>query len=85
MENCRFITELNKGLNKANASLFVYNINTEMYWSDDNIRAEAAVFGLVDYSITDVVVVMYEKIKNRSIAEKIISDARSAMSSSITA
>ncbi len=77
VENCRFITELNKGLNKANASLFVYNINTEMYWSDDNIRAEAAVFGLVDYSITDVVVVMYEKIKNRSIAEKIISDARS--------
>ncbi len=75
VENCRFITELNNGLRKQNAALFVYNINAEMYWSDDNIRAESAVFGLVDFNITDVVIVMYERIKNHSVARKIIDEA----------
>ena len=76
IDNIRFIMQLNKELQKLDSTLFIYNVNTDLYWSDDNIRAESAVFGLVDYSITDVVIVMYERIKNKTITDKVIEAAK---------
>ena len=75
IDNIRFIMRLNKGLKEQNASLFIYNVNTDLYWSDDNIRAESAVFGLVDMRITDVVIVMYERIKNKTVTDRVIESA----------
>ena len=75
IENCRFITELNEGLAKKDSTLFIYNVSTDLYWDDSNIRAEASVFSLVDFDVTDVVIIMHEKIKNNTIAENIISEA----------
>ena len=75
IDNIRFIMQLNKGLKELNASLFIYNVSTDLYWSDDNIRAESAVFGLVDMQMTDVVIVMYERIKNKTVTDKVIESA----------
>ncbi|MDO4863872.1 MAG: GGDEF domain-containing protein, partial [Ruminococcus sp.] len=35
-----------------------------------------AVFGLVDFEITDVVIVMYERIKNTTVTDKVIAEAK---------
>ncbi|MBR6069549.1 MAG: GGDEF domain-containing protein [Ruminococcus sp.] len=68
--------QLNKGLKELDSTLFIYNVNIDLYWSDENIRAEAAVFGLVDYNVTDVLIIMYERIKNNTITDKLIDEAK---------
>lgn len=76
IESSRFVTGLNRSLNESDASLFIYNINTDLYWDDSNIRAEAAVFGLVNYDVTDIVIIMYERIKNKTICDRITEEAK---------
>lgn len=76
IESSRFITGLNRSLKESGASLFIYNINTDLYWDDSNIRAEAAVFGLVNYDVTDIVIIMYERIKNKTICDRITKEAK---------
>lgn len=75
MENSRFIMEINRLLSEHGASLFIYAINTDLYWDDRNIRADSFVFSLIDYSVTDAVIIMHEKIKSTTVTEQIISDA----------
>ena len=77
IDNVRYIIKLNDEIKKLDASLFIYNVNTDLYWSDENIRAESAVFGLIDFDITDVVILMYERIKNETISDQIIRKAQS--------
>lgn len=76
MENNRFIIEINRLLAEHGASLFIYAINTDLYWDDRNIRADSFVFSLIDYSITDAVIIMHEKVKSGTVTEQIISEAR---------
>ena len=76
VDNIKFIMELNNGLKDLNALMFIYNINTDLYWSDDNIRADSTVFSLIDFAVTDVVIIMYERIKNKSLSAKIIKAAQ---------
>ena len=47
MENSRFIAELNRRLSGASCSLFIYNINTDLYWDENHLSAETAVFDLI--------------------------------------
>ena len=75
-ENCRFIANLNERLVESGCSLWIYNINTDMYWNDEHPRAEAAVFDLIDYEKTDVIILMDEKIKSHEIAGRILKRAR---------
>lgn len=72
----RFVSALNDKLVNNSASLMVYSINTELYWDDDNISAEVAVYDIIKYGITDAVIIMDEKIKNRSVVEKIIAESK---------
>ena len=74
-ENCRFVADLNKCLNQENCSLWIYNINTDLYWEEDSLRAETAVFGLIDYEKTDVIVLMDEKIKSHRVANDVLEQA----------
>ena len=76
LENCRFVMELNEKLRKQNCSLWVYVINTDLYWNDTEYNAETSVFELIDYAHTDVVIIMDEKIKSRKTADSIIQDAQ---------
>lgn len=71
-----FITELNDKLNKQGYRLFIYNMSTDMAWSDNIKDSETLVFDLIDYSIVDMVVIMDEKIKSRTVTEYIISNAK---------
>ena len=76
-ENARFITELNQFLRPHDCSLWIYNINTDLYWEEDAVasNAEVAVFDLIDYERTDAVIIMDEKIKSRTVADSIIRKA----------
>lgn len=76
MENHRFITHLNKALVKEQYSLWIYHINADLYWKDDELRAETAVFDLIDYDKTDVIILMDERIKSKKITNRIISRAK---------
>ena len=78
MENSRFIAELNRRLSGASCSLFIYNINTDLYWDENHLSAETAVFDLIDYDRTDAVILMDEKIKSRRISGQIIRRAGQA-------
>ena len=78
VENTRFITEVSKRLSEQNASLFLYAINTDLYWDDRNIRADSFVFSLIDYSVTDAVIIMHEKVKSDTVSEQIINEAHAA-------
>ncbi|MBR1555012.1 MAG: hypothetical protein IJ644_06415, partial [Oscillospiraceae bacterium] len=52
IENRKFVIELNQKLKQENCSLWIYHINTDLYWEEDTSRPEASVFELVDFSIT---------------------------------
>ena len=75
-DNNRFIAILNEQLRSAGCSLFIYNITTDLYWNEDETRAEASVFDLIDYERTDAVVIMDEKIKSRNVSKKIVRNSR---------
>ncbi|MBQ8928596.1 MAG: GGDEF domain-containing protein [Oscillospiraceae bacterium] len=78
MENSRFIAELNRRCAKAACSLFIYNINTDLYWDDSHPSAETAVFDLIDCDRTDAIILMDEKIKSRRISGNILDRAHAA-------
>lgn len=71
-----FIAALNEQLQKYNFALWVYALNEDLYWEEDKRPAEASVFDYISYEHIDVVIIMDEKIKSHSIAQKIISEAR---------
>lgn len=75
-ENYRFISRLSVILRKMNISLFIYDISSDIYWDESIIRAEASVFDLIRYDKSDIIIIMHEKIKSRTITEKIISRAK---------
>lgn len=70
-----FIERFNDLLSSNNISLFIYAINTAVYWKEDEVSAEAYVYDLIPYDIVDCVVCMDEKIKSRRIIERIIGRA----------
>ena len=78
IENSRFIMELSRLLDEQGCSLWIYNINTDLYWNDDEYNAETSVFDLIDYENSDAIIIMDEKIKSRSISDKIIRRANAA-------
>ncbi|MCR5625445.1 MAG: substrate-binding domain-containing protein [Lachnospiraceae bacterium] len=67
-----FVTKLNQKINGENYRLFIYNLCNDLSWSEDKQNIEAAVFDLIDYSITDAVVIMNEKIRNKEVTQEII-------------
>lgn len=76
MENHSLVVHLNKALVKENCSIWIYHINADLYWMDEAAKAETAVFELIDYEKTDVIILMDERIKSKKISEKIISRAK---------
>lgn len=73
-----FVSELNRVLSESGYRLFLYHISTDLYWSECIEDSEALVYELIDYSIVDTVIIMDEKIKNRFLAEHIISNTKTA-------
>ncbi|MBO6298714.1 MAG: GGDEF domain-containing protein [Lachnospiraceae bacterium] len=71
-----YILALCERLREQGFSLWIYSINEDLYWVEDHFPAEAAIFSYIDYEKTDIVILMDEKIKNHTIARRIIKDAK---------
>ncbi|MCR5202335.1 MAG: GGDEF domain-containing protein [Lachnospiraceae bacterium] len=71
-----FVTKLNEKLKGDNYRLFVYNLCNEFYWDENRRGIEASLFNLIDYSVTDAVVIMNEKIRDVNVTESIIAKAK---------
>ena len=70
-----YLTTLSKGLSAHNFSVFVYNMCSSLYWNDNQNFPETAVYDLIDYENTDIIIIMDERIKSRATASKIIAKA----------
>ena len=71
-----YIEQVNKHISQMNAVLLIFAVNADIYWKEDAIPAEAAVFDIIPYELADVVVIMDEKIKCRAVTEKVIANAQ---------
>ena len=70
-----FIRSLNELLVNKDCVLFIFGINNDMYWEDDQINAGTSVYSLIDFNVTDAVIIMDEKIKSRVVSDSIASAA----------
>jgi DNA-binding LacI/PurR family transcriptional regulator len=71
-----FIEKLNEELKTGGFFLWIYAINADLYWEDDADESETTVFNIIDWNLTDVVVIMDEKIKSHRVSGRIIDNAR---------
>lgn len=70
------ISELNNQLCDDGYRVFVYATSTDLYWNTPSEIGESSIFGLIDFDMIDVLVVLYEMIKNRKISDGLIAKAR---------
>ncbi len=71
-----FIVKLNKQLIANDCMLLIFAINADIYWEEDNISSETTVFDIIPYGTADAVIIMDEKIKSRTVSERIIARAK---------
>ncbi len=71
-----FITEFNKHINDKGYRLFVYQTCSELYGDSRNEDGEKIVFNLIDYSITDAIIIWDEAFHDKSILEVVCSKAK---------
>ena len=71
-----YIELMNERLRREKCALLIYTINSDLYWDDANITAEATVFDVIPYDIADAVIIMDEKIKSHTVSQKIIDKSR---------
>ena len=72
-----FIESFNEELKARDMRLCIFSLNMDIYWEEDAISADSAVFDFIPFEKTDVIVIMDEKIKSHRIAERIIGSANS--------
>ncbi|MGN0648970.1 MAG: GGDEF domain-containing protein [Oscillospiraceae bacterium] len=70
--------ELNKAVSKFGYRVFVYNTCSDLYWNTVEETGEASVFELMDFSIIDAVVIFDDRLKNKSVLNKIIGQSHDA-------
>ena len=68
------VSSLQKTLVEHDCSLFIYNINSDLYNKEDE-TAEVYVYELIDYSVIDAIIIDPEKIKSSEKVEQIIDKA----------
>ncbi len=71
-----YIEQVNERITQMDAVLLIFAVNADIYWKEDAIPAEASVFDSIPYDLADVVVIMDEKIKCRTVTEKIIANSK---------
>lgn len=70
--NHRFITTFAKCLASCNGRLLVYATSSELFWNSVDEQGEKTVFDLINYDITDAVVINEETIKDKETVRRII-------------
>ncbi|SDA17312.1 diguanylate cyclase (GGDEF) domain-containing protein [Ruminococcus sp. YE71] len=71
-----FLKLLSRKLSAESALVMIFCTNTDLYWEEEKYFPEAAVFEFVPFDITDVLIIMDEKIKSKNVSEELISKAR---------
>lgn len=71
-----FISELGKQLAQRGYRLFVYSTCSDLYRNDPSSEGERSVFDLINYDITDILIVCDERIKSKETVEELIANAR---------
>jgi len=71
----QLIQIINEKLRQQNCSMLIFALNSDVYWGEESISAEAAVFELLPYHILDGILIMDEAIKSRTISKRIIKKA----------
>lgn len=74
----RFIRVLNDNVSKFGYRMFIYTMNTDLYWNEEDACAETKVYELIPYDKIDGVIIMDEKIKSHRICDIIAQKAREA-------
>ncbi len=69
-----FLEELNKFLLKYNCRVMIYALNCDLYWREEEVP-ETYVFDIIPYDRLECLILMDEKIKSRTVSERIISKA----------
>lgn len=75
--NHKFITTFSKCLADCDARLLVYSTTSELYWKTIDEQGEKAVFDLINYDITDALVIHDEFIKDKDTVRALIVKAQS--------
>ncbi len=70
--NHNFIASLSKCLSEFNCRTMVYTTPSELYWNSVDEQGEKTVFELINYNITDVVIIQDEVLKDKDVIRKII-------------
>ncbi|MGN1146788.1 MAG: GGDEF domain-containing protein [Lachnospiraceae bacterium] len=71
-----YIEALNSCFIRAGYRMMVYHTCSDFYWNTPNEEGERAVFELIDYKITDAVVIIASSFKSRKPVEEIIRRAK---------
>ena len=66
-----YIMNLNRCLVERDWRLMVYTSCTDLYWNTPEDKGEAAVFSLINYDITDAVIILENSIKDRDVLDVI--------------
>lgn len=69
-----FIEQLNSYLLRFDCRLFVYALNSDLYWREEEVP-ESYVFDIIPYDKLECLIYMDEKIKSLKVAERVISKA----------
>ena len=71
-----FIQTLNDKIREEAASLLVFTINTDIYWDEKMIPAETYVYDIIPFEELSCLILMDEKIKSHTIANRILSNCK---------
>jgi diguanylate cyclase (GGDEF)-like protein len=74
----KLIAALNQEMDKIGYRLFIYSIDSDLYWNTANEAGEKTVFELIDFSVVDALIIYGERVKNKKLVNNLVSDARRA-------
>ena len=66
---------LNNAVVEKDYRLFIYQICSDLFWHTINEKGEVSVFELIDYDVTDLLIIFDETFKDKSIVETIYKKA----------
>ena len=69
--NYNFISALNRAAVENNYRLFVYHTCSDLYWKTLSEKGEQAVFDLIDYNVTDAVLLFEEGVYDEAVMTRI--------------
>lgn len=71
-----FVTQLNRLLKMVGCRLFVYATCSDLFWMNPSEVGESFIFDLIDYDVTDAVIIFEERIKDKVSVDKIMENSR---------